>query len=157
MRDQILRGRVWVLAWADGRLIEDIDTDQIFHNAHLHITEISQMGIFALGNLEGWKDFPQKTKPGTFSSPAAISGRDPRANRRWIVSSPWGSRRFWRRPIRPSIFATRSTPDFPSFAATAWTVWRPGVFSAREMKSRSTFSPAGAATSPGTKRFPWSR
>ena len=64
MRDQILRGRVWVLAWADGRLIEDIDTDQIFHNAHLHITEISQMGIFALGNLEGWKDFPQKTKPG---------------------------------------------------------------------------------------------
>ena len=64
MGDQTLRGRVWVLAGEDGRLIEDIDTDQIFHNAHLHITEISQMGIFALGNLGGWKDFPQKAKPG---------------------------------------------------------------------------------------------
>ena len=64
MRDQILRGRVWALAWADGRLIEDIDTDQIFHNAHLHITETAQMGAYALGNLEGWKDFPQKAKPG---------------------------------------------------------------------------------------------
>lgn len=64
MRDQILHGHVWVLARADGRLIEDIDTDQIFHNAHLHITEISQMGAFALGNLEGWKDFPQKAKSG---------------------------------------------------------------------------------------------
>jgi 3-isopropylmalate/(R)-2-methylmalate dehydratase small subunit len=64
MRVQNIRGRVWVLAGADGRLIEDIDTDQIFHNAHLHITDISQMGAFALGNLEGWKDFPQKAKPG---------------------------------------------------------------------------------------------
>jgi len=64
MRDQTLLGRVWVLAWADGRLIEDIDTDQIFHNAHLHITETAQMGAYALGNLEGWKDFPQKAKPG---------------------------------------------------------------------------------------------
>jgi 3-isopropylmalate/(R)-2-methylmalate dehydratase small subunit len=64
MRAQNLRGRVWVLAGLGGRLIEDIDTDQIFHNAHLHITDISQMGAFALGNLEGWKDFPQKAKPG---------------------------------------------------------------------------------------------
>jgi 3-isopropylmalate/(R)-2-methylmalate dehydratase small subunit len=72
MRDQILRGRVWVLAWAAGRLIEDIDTDQIFHNAHLHITDISQMGAFALGNLEGWKDFPQKAKPGDI----LIAGRN---------------------------------------------------------------------------------
>lgn len=64
MRATTLRGRVWVLAGADGRLIEDIDTDQIFHNAHLHITDIAQMGAFALGNLEGWKDFPKKAKPG---------------------------------------------------------------------------------------------
>lgn len=64
MRESLLRGRVWVLASADGRLIEDIDTDQIFHNAHLHITELSQMGAYALGNLEGWKDFPKKAKPG---------------------------------------------------------------------------------------------
>lgn len=64
MGDAFLRGRIWVLTGPDGRLIEDIDTDQIFHNAHLHITDISQMGVHALGNLEGWKDFPKKARPG---------------------------------------------------------------------------------------------
>jgi 3-isopropylmalate/(R)-2-methylmalate dehydratase small subunit len=64
MRDGVLRGRIWVLTGPDGRLIEDIDTDQIFHNAHLHVTDISRMGAHALGNLEGWKDFPQKAGPG---------------------------------------------------------------------------------------------
>jgi 3-isopropylmalate/(R)-2-methylmalate dehydratase small subunit len=58
------RGRIWVLTDKSGKLIEDIDTDQIFHNAHLHITEIAEMGPYALGNLEGWKDFPKKAKPG---------------------------------------------------------------------------------------------
>jgi len=58
------RGRIWVLTDPSGKLIEDIDTDQIFHNAHLHITEIAEMGPYALGNLEGWKDFPKKAKPG---------------------------------------------------------------------------------------------
>jgi 3-isopropylmalate/(R)-2-methylmalate dehydratase small subunit len=64
MRDRIVNGRVWVLRGAGGGLIEDIDTDQIFHNAHLHITEIGQMGQHALGNLEGWKDFPKKCAVG---------------------------------------------------------------------------------------------
>lgn len=72
MRAATLRGRVWVLAGVDGRLIEDIDTDQIYHNAHLHITDIAQMGAFALGNLEGWKDFPQKAKLGDI----LIAGRN---------------------------------------------------------------------------------
>lgn len=58
------RGRVWVLTDNAGKLIEDIDTDQIFHNAFLHITEIPEMGQYALGNLEGWKDFPKKARPG---------------------------------------------------------------------------------------------
>ena len=57
MSENIIRGRVWVLLDKDGRPIEDIDTDQIFHNAHLHITDLAQMGPLALGNLEGWKDF----------------------------------------------------------------------------------------------------
>jgi 3-isopropylmalate/(R)-2-methylmalate dehydratase small subunit len=57
-------GRIWVLTDNSGKLIEDIDTDQIFHNAHLHITELAEMGPYALGNLEGWKDFPKKAKPG---------------------------------------------------------------------------------------------
>ena len=58
------RGRIWVLTDKSGSLIEDIDTDQIYHNAFLHITEVAEMGQYALGNLEGWKDFPQKAKPG---------------------------------------------------------------------------------------------
>lgn len=57
-------GRVWVLTDKAGKLIEDIDTDQIFHNAFLHITDIAEMGQYALGNLEGWKYFPRKAKPG---------------------------------------------------------------------------------------------
>lgn len=64
MRERRIHGRVWVLLDAAGKLIEDIDTDQIFHNAHLHITELGQMGAFALGNLEGWTDFPKKAAAG---------------------------------------------------------------------------------------------
>ncbi|OGD21071.1 MAG: 3-isopropylmalate dehydratase [Candidatus Aminicenantes bacterium RBG_16_63_16] len=58
------RGRIWVLTGSSGELIEDIDTDQIYHNAHLHITELAEMGRYALGNLEGWKDFAAKAQPG---------------------------------------------------------------------------------------------
>jgi 3-isopropylmalate/(R)-2-methylmalate dehydratase small subunit len=58
------RGRIWVLTDSSGKMIEDIDTDQIYHNAFLHITELAEMGQYALGNLEGWKDFPKKAQPG---------------------------------------------------------------------------------------------
>jgi 3-isopropylmalate/(R)-2-methylmalate dehydratase small subunit len=58
------RGRVWVLIGPGGTLIEDIDTDQIYHNAHLHITEISEMARYALGNLDGWRDFASRAGPG---------------------------------------------------------------------------------------------
>ena len=53
-------------------MIENIDTDQIFHNAFLHITELEKMGEHALGNLEGWKDFPRRAKPGDI----IIAGRN---------------------------------------------------------------------------------
>ena len=36
----------------------------IFHNHHLSITDISEMGEHAFGNLEGYEDFAQKVKPG---------------------------------------------------------------------------------------------
>jgi len=67
-----LEGRVWVLTDSTGRLIEDIDTDQIYHNAFLHITDIAEMGQYALGNLEGWKDFAKKAGPGDI----VIAGRN---------------------------------------------------------------------------------
>jgi len=63
MEDKI-RGRVWVIRDKDGNPINDIDTDMIFHNRHLAITDIKEMGKYAFGNLEGWEDFPQKAKPG---------------------------------------------------------------------------------------------
>jgi 3-isopropylmalate/(R)-2-methylmalate dehydratase small subunit len=58
-----LEGRVWVLE-RDGRLIDDIDTDMIYHNAHLAVTDVSKMGQFAFGNLRGFQDFAQNAKPG---------------------------------------------------------------------------------------------
>ncbi len=57
-RPTVVRGRVWVIKG------DDIDTDMIYHNRYLAITEFEQMGRFAFSNLSGWKDFPQKAKPG---------------------------------------------------------------------------------------------
>ncbi|OGQ78275.1 MAG: homoaconitate hydratase [Deltaproteobacteria bacterium RIFOXYA12_FULL_58_15] len=51
-------GRAWVIKE------DNIDTDMIFHNSHLTVTDIAEMGQYAFGNLEGWKDFPNKSRPG---------------------------------------------------------------------------------------------
>jgi 3-isopropylmalate/(R)-2-methylmalate dehydratase small subunit len=57
-------GRAWRILDSKGRFIDDIDTDQIFHNSHLAITDINEMGQHAFGNLEGWGDFPGKAEDG---------------------------------------------------------------------------------------------
>jgi 3-isopropylmalate dehydratase small subunit len=54
----IFEGRVWIIRK------DNIDTDMIFHNRHLTITEISQMGSHAFGNLEGYEDFASKARTG---------------------------------------------------------------------------------------------
>ena len=59
-----IKGRLWVLTDPEGRLYDDIDTDMIFHNRYLHITEIEQMGQYALDNLAGWEDFASRAQPG---------------------------------------------------------------------------------------------
>ena len=56
-------GRVWVLE-KDGKLIDDIDTDMIYHNKYLHIIDKKEMAKYAFSNLEGWQDFPEKAKKG---------------------------------------------------------------------------------------------
>ncbi len=53
-----IKGRVWVVNQ------DNIDTDQIYHNRHLTVTDIKEMGQFAFGNLKGWGDFPKKAQPG---------------------------------------------------------------------------------------------
>ncbi len=43
---------------------DNIDTDMIFHNRHLAITDIAEMGGHTFGNLPGYADFPHKVAPG---------------------------------------------------------------------------------------------
>jgi 3-isopropylmalate dehydratase small subunit len=57
-RPLVVKGRVWVIRK------NNIDTDMIFHNRHLAITKLEEMGPHAFGNLSGWEDFSQKAKPG---------------------------------------------------------------------------------------------
>jgi 3-isopropylmalate/(R)-2-methylmalate dehydratase small subunit len=47
-----------------GELYDDVDTDMIFHNRYLHITDVEQMGRYALDNLQGWEDFAGRAQPG---------------------------------------------------------------------------------------------
>ena len=54
----VIKGRVWLI----GR--DNIDTDMIFHNRYLAITDINEMGQYALDNLEGYKDFAKRAQPG---------------------------------------------------------------------------------------------
>ena len=53
-----VKGKVWVINE------DDIDTDMIFHNRHLAITEPGEMAAHAFGNLEGYKDFAMQATPG---------------------------------------------------------------------------------------------
>ena len=62
MSDMIFKGKAWVLRDNDGNMIPNIDTDMIYHNAHLAVTDVKKMGEFALGNLEGYKNFPNEAK-----------------------------------------------------------------------------------------------
>ncbi|TFH66463.1 MAG: homoaconitate hydratase, partial [Gemmatimonadales bacterium] len=57
-KPETFRGRVWVVAR------DNIDTDMIFHNRYLTITDIAEMGQYAFDNLEGWEDFARKAAPG---------------------------------------------------------------------------------------------
>ena len=58
VKPTILTGRAWVVD------VPDVDTDMIFHNSHLAITDIEKMGPLAFGNLQGWEDFPKKAQKG---------------------------------------------------------------------------------------------
>jgi 3-isopropylmalate dehydratase small subunit len=57
-RPSVITGRVWVIDR------DNIDTDMIFHNRYLAITDIAEMGRHAFDNLAGWEDFAKKASPG---------------------------------------------------------------------------------------------
>jgi len=54
----VLQGRVRVVP------VPDVDTDMIFHNRYLHITDPKEMGRYIFGNLKGWERFPLEAKSG---------------------------------------------------------------------------------------------
>ena len=53
-----IEGRVWFIKE------DDIDTDMIFHNRYLQITDPAEMGQYIFDNLAGYEDFAKKSKPG---------------------------------------------------------------------------------------------
>jgi len=57
-RAKIVEGRVWYIRE------DNIDTDMIYHNRYLTITDIAQMGQYTFDNLAGYEDFAKKAKPG---------------------------------------------------------------------------------------------
>ncbi|MBN2543937.1 3-isopropylmalate dehydratase [bacterium] len=59
-----ITGKIWIIKDENGCFVDDIDTDQIFHNKYLAITDIEKMGEYAFSNLDGWEDFPDKVKEG---------------------------------------------------------------------------------------------
>jgi 3-isopropylmalate dehydratase small subunit len=43
---------------------DNIDTDMIFHNRYLSLTNIDEMGQYTFDNLQGYEDFAKKVRPG---------------------------------------------------------------------------------------------
>jgi homoaconitate hydratase family protein len=57
-KPDVISGRVWVIKK------DDIDTDMIFHNRYLQITDPKEMGQYIFDNLAGYEDFVKRVKPG---------------------------------------------------------------------------------------------
>ncbi len=57
-RPEIIKGRCWIIER------NNIDTDMIFHNRYLSITDINEMGQYTFDNLDGYEDFASKAASG---------------------------------------------------------------------------------------------
>ena len=55
-KPSVVQGRVWIIKK------DDIDTDMIYHNRYLTITDIKEMGQYSFDNLKGYEDFAKKAK-----------------------------------------------------------------------------------------------
>jgi 3-isopropylmalate/(R)-2-methylmalate dehydratase large subunit len=53
-----VEGKAWVIKK------DNIDTDMIFHNRYLSITDIKEMGQYTFDNLKGYEDFAKKAQQG---------------------------------------------------------------------------------------------
>jgi 3-isopropylmalate/(R)-2-methylmalate dehydratase large subunit len=54
----LIEGRVWIIQK------DNIDTDMIFHNRYLAITDIKEMGQYTFDNLKGFEAFSKKAQVG---------------------------------------------------------------------------------------------
>jgi 3-isopropylmalate/(R)-2-methylmalate dehydratase large subunit len=54
----VIEGRVWKIK------VDNIDTDMIYHNRYLSITDLKEMGQYTFDNLKGYEDFARKVQPG---------------------------------------------------------------------------------------------
>jgi 3-isopropylmalate/(R)-2-methylmalate dehydratase large subunit len=57
-KSRTIEGRVWYIP------VDNIDTDMIFHNRYITITDIEQMGQYTFDNLKNYEDFAKKVKKG---------------------------------------------------------------------------------------------
>ena len=57
-KNTIIEGKIWLV------LQDNIDTDMIYHNRHLAITDINEMGKYSFGNLKGWENYAQQSEAG---------------------------------------------------------------------------------------------
>jgi 3-isopropylmalate dehydratase small subunit len=58
VKAEVVEGRVWLIKR------DNIDTDMIFHNRYLSITDLKEMGQYTFDNLKGFEDFAKKAKAG---------------------------------------------------------------------------------------------
>ncbi len=57
-RPEEVTGKVWFISR------DNIDTDMIYHNRYLSVTNIAEMGQYTFDNLEGYEDFASRVKKG---------------------------------------------------------------------------------------------
>jgi len=72
MKPRIISGKIRILRDSEQNIYNNIDTDQIYHNNYLAITDIAQMGQYALGNLKCYEKFSKEAQPGDI----IIAGRN---------------------------------------------------------------------------------
>ncbi len=58
VKPTVIEGKVWYIKE------DNIDTDMIFHNRYLAITNIEEMGQYTFDNLEGYEDFAKRAQAG---------------------------------------------------------------------------------------------
>ncbi|HEY5132074.1 MAG TPA: aconitase family protein, partial [Candidatus Krumholzibacteriaceae bacterium] len=61
---KVIMGRARLVVNPRGRLMDNIDTDMIFHNKYLAITELEKMGAHTFETLAGYERFASTVKPG---------------------------------------------------------------------------------------------